>query len=217
MLRLDNIPADYVTCGPATLVLPLDNTGFFSVHSMRRKMMDDKFPGVADFPADLIWVTIVPTKIQVFCWIAFRKRFATLDNLQRRGFHLANMCVLCGNCMESVKHLLLHCEFSKAVWNMASSVLSLVGPWSSDVKTFITVWKGMNCLPSLSGAKNVMMHTIFWYLWIERNNMIFRDTSHSARQVFYKISYNVGRWLLSAGVFTEEKLLMWNHMYFDPG
>ncbi|CAN0918759.1 hypothetical protein LINGRAHAP2_LOCUS31056 [Linum grandiflorum] len=90
------------------------------------------------------------------------KKVATVDNLQRRGFQMANMCVLCCKAAESIDHIFLQCGFSCKIWNMVSSALSIYGPYISDVVGFITAWKGMNCSFGCRLVSKVIMHAVFW-------------------------------------------------------
>ncbi|CAN0838488.1 Putative ribonuclease H protein At1g65750 [Linum grandiflorum] len=199
------------------MVWPLETKGSFSVRSMRRTLTDDRFHGDVGFPSDSIWVNTVPLKIQVFCWLAFHKKFATVDNLQRRGLHLVNRCVLCYNSLESVDHLLLQCHFSKSVWAAVSSRLSIVGPFPGEIREFVLAWKGMNCIDSFSDAIKSLLHATFWCIWIERNDRIFRDKSKNVDQIVAKILICVGRWLAATGVFSIEKHNHWTRYIFDPG
>ncbi|CAN0912432.1 hypothetical protein LINGRAHAP2_LOCUS27364 [Linum grandiflorum] len=67
LARLDDLPTNFISAGPAYLVWPLEKSAVFSVRSMRRCLMEDKFPGYLDFPFDTIWSSVVPTKVQAFC------------------------------------------------------------------------------------------------------------------------------------------------------
>ncbi|CAN0885613.1 Putative ribonuclease H protein At1g65750 [Linum grandiflorum] len=207
--RLEDLPPDTITAGPAGLVWPLEKSGSYTVRSMRRRLGDVKFPGASSFPSETVWVRFVPTKVQAFVWMAYHKKFATLDNLQKRGCILVNRCVLCCKCLESTNHLLLHCEFSATVWSMVRSSLSIFGPFSADVTEVIMAWKGMNCIHSFRGAVKVILHATFWCLWIERNNRIFRDMSTNPRQLFCKIMNYAGRWLFAADMLPIEKQDRW--------
>ncbi|CAN1815907.1 Putative ribonuclease H protein At1g65750, partial [Linum perenne] len=176
-LYLESIPNDHITTGPSSLVWPLQRDGRFSVKSCRQAFSDKKFLGVATFPHDVIWVHVVPTKIQCFLWKVWHKRIATIDNLQKRGFQMVNLCVLCTNQLESTYHIFLRCVFTSAIWNRISSILSLHGPHQDDVSSLISSWKGMNCVPRFRMVKKVILHAFFWYIWMERNDRIFKEES----------------------------------------
>ncbi|CAN1298481.1 Putative ribonuclease H protein At1g65750 [Linum perenne] len=110
--RLEALPVTHLTEGPDLVFWPAEKNQCFSVGSLRRLLYEERFPGMSNFPSKTIWTRWAPTKTQFFCWLAFRDRIATLDNLQRRGFALPNWCVLCERMEESVDHLFLQCTFA---------------------------------------------------------------------------------------------------------
>ncbi|CAN1304570.1 hypothetical protein LINPERPRIM_LOCUS26241 [Linum perenne] len=100
-------------------------------------------------------------------------RIASVDNLQKRGMILANWCVLCEKDLESIDHMFIHCSFTANVWSRLSSKLSLYGPRNENVRGLIDAWKGMNCSTMFADAARVILHGVFWYIWLERNARIF--------------------------------------------
>ncbi|CAN0891450.1 Putative ribonuclease H protein At1g65750 [Linum grandiflorum] len=215
--RLEELPADFLTAGPASICWPLETSSIFSVRSMRNMIHSEKFSGISGFPMDIIWEKSAPTKVQGFCWMVFYGKIATLDNLQRRGMQLANRCVMCGICNETVEHLLIHCTFSAKVWTKLSSAISLFGPHQWEICDFIQAWEGMRCDSRFNDAMKVLMHATFWCLWLERNDRIFNDKVKSSQQVFHKIVWSVCSWLGAAGVFSVDKQVSWTRCLFDPG
>ncbi|CAN1356356.1 Putative ribonuclease H protein At1g65750 [Linum perenne] len=215
--RLEGLPPDFLTAGPAWVVWPLEGSGVFSVRSLRRTLLEERFEGCHDFPHQIVWAKSVPPKVQGFCWMVWHKKIASIDNLQRRGMTLANRCVLCEKDLESVDHLFIHCEFAVEVWNRVSSVLSLLGPRNEDVRGLIQAWKCMNCTPTFEEVAGVIIHGIFWYIWLERNERIFSECRKNERQIVVRVLWNVGRWLAANKLFSAEKLVQWNSFIFDTG
>ena len=76
------------------------------------------------FPIKGIWVHCVPTKATFFAWEATWGKILTLDELQRRGWHLPNRCFLYGRDEESAHHILLHRPMVSHLWDL---FISLVG------------------------------------------------------------------------------------------
>ncbi|CAN1229732.1 hypothetical protein LINPERPRIM_LOCUS3181 [Linum perenne] len=180
-----------------------------------KTLRTEAFPGCADFPHKAIWIHHVPSKIQCFLWMAFHGKIETIDNLQRRGFQLPNRCVLCCSDVETIDHLLIHCSFSTKVWKMFSSALSFSGPFPLHVQELVRSWKGMNCLASWSEMFDVLLHACSWFLWLERNDRIFKDREKSEDQVVYKIFYAIGTWLRAFDRISESELRRW-FIVFHP-
>ncbi|CAN0921772.1 hypothetical protein LINGRAHAP2_LOCUS32762, partial [Linum grandiflorum] len=215
--HLASIPADFISAGPAYIVWPLETSGVFSVSSLRNVSSTQRFPGNSYFPHEVVWYHCVPSKIQCFIWMVFHKKIATIENLQRRGFHLAGRCVLCYNHGETIDHIFLHCAFTRDIWRRFSSVLSIHGPVTANVDGFITAWKGMNFISRFNVVMRVMMHATLWSVWLERNNRIFRDESRTTNQIFHKIMRLVGSWLHSWGLFSDMLLSDWHRVVLDTG
>ncbi|CAN1248335.1 hypothetical protein LINPERPRIM_LOCUS6701 [Linum perenne] len=111
-------------------------------------------------------------------------KVATIDNLQRRGFHMVNRYVLCYKNSESINHFLLHRDFSVGVWNRATSKLSIHDPLGNCIKDVFLAWKGMHCSPFSNHPMRFLLHTFYWSFWLEHNNRIFNDKKSLAHQVY---------------------------------
>ncbi|CAN1279152.1 hypothetical protein LINPERPRIM_LOCUS16904, partial [Linum perenne] len=179
-------------------------------------LLAERFPGSNSFPASWIWASSAPSKVQFFCWLVFRNRIATIDNLQRRGFAFPNRCV-CELEAESADHIFIQCRFSSQVWSKLSSTLSIHGPMPSSLGALLLMWKDMNWALDFSVAKKVLLHSFFWHIWLERNDRIFKDACRSVQQVFIRIWMAIARWLHSFGRFDDSKRREWVRLCFDNG
>ncbi|CAN1782833.1 hypothetical protein LINPERHAP1_LOCUS16042 [Linum perenne] len=149
--------------------------------------------------------------------MVWHRKIASLDNLKKRGMVLANRCALCKRDLESVDHLFIHCPFAYAIWDRVSSKLSMFGPRNNSVRDLLEAWKGMNCTPTFAEASKVVIHGVFWYIWLERNARVFNDVRFSVTQVVARILFNIGRWLRATGLFSAADLSNWVLFIFDPG
>ncbi|RVW66277.1 hypothetical protein CK203_065982 [Vitis vinifera] len=84
----------------------------------------------------------VPPKVVFFTWEAFGAKSLTLDQLQRRGYSLANKCFLCLAEVETVDHLLLHCVMTRTLWNLLFSLFGVEWVLSGTVKETLLGWHG---------------------------------------------------------------------------
>ncbi|CAN0921494.1 Putative ribonuclease H protein At1g65750 [Linum grandiflorum] len=213
---LQNLPPDTISSGPPRLRWRHDDRNGFSVRSFKSRLFDSKFPGMDDYPATTVWVPTVPTKVCCFVWMASSNSIATVDNLRRRGCIFPNRCVLCCAAEESVSHLLLHCNFSSLVWSWLCRVWGDFAPLQRDVLHVLKGWKEGNCVASFGRFRKVLCHSIWWFIWLERNDRIFRDKSCSVTQLVWKIVFNTSRWLLAHKAVSSSDCSEWLNMIFHP-
>ena len=98
--------------------------------------------GLSLFPSERIWRARVPPKVAFFAWEASWGKVLTQEQLQRRGFSLANRCFLCLSKEETVDHLLLHCVKTRVLWNLLFSLFGISWTLSCTVKTTLLGWNG---------------------------------------------------------------------------
>ena len=76
--------------------------GNFSVKSLYSAF---DYRSAVQFPKSIIWSPRVPTKVGFFAWEASWGKVLTVDQLERRGWSLANKCFLC--CVEEESILII--------------------------------------------------------------------------------------------------------------
>ena len=113
--------------------------GVFSVRSLYSMMEPG---GLSLFPSERIWRARVPPKVAFFAWEASWGKVLTHEQLQRRGFSLANRCFLCLSEEETVDHLLLHCIKTRVLWNLLFSLFGISWTLSCSVKATLLGWNG---------------------------------------------------------------------------
>ncbi|RVX00840.1 putative ribonuclease H protein [Vitis vinifera] len=121
------------------MVWTTSRSGVFSVKSLYSTLEPG---GSALFPYVGIWRACVPPKVAFFAWEASWGKILTLDQLQRRGYSLANRCFLCLAEAETVDHLLLHCVMTRALWNLLFSLFGVEWVLSGTVKETLLGWHG---------------------------------------------------------------------------
>ncbi|XP_074282999.1 uncharacterized protein LOC141607544 [Silene latifolia] len=75
-----------------------------------------QIPDQEDWHSVLSHSSIVPSH-KLIAILAAQGKLATVDNLQLRGFQLANRCCLCKQDVETHQHLFFRCSFSQTVWS----------------------------------------------------------------------------------------------------
>uniref|UniRef100_A0A5B6Z489 Reverse transcriptase zinc-binding domain-containing protein n=1 Tax=Davidia involucrata TaxID=16924 RepID=A0A5B6Z489_DAVIN len=95
------------------------------------------------------------------------------DNLQCRGFTLANRCWMCKEKEESVNHLLIHCEMARDTWNMLLTLFGRSWAFPSSVKDLLCDWQGARVRKDAKKAWLMAPSCLFWCIWRERNRRVF--------------------------------------------
>ena len=94
------------------------------------------------FPCNSIWRVKAPSKVAFFAWEASWGKILTLEQVQRRGYSMANMCFLCLSEVEMVDHLLLHCVKTRVLWSLIFSLFGMAWVLSCSVKETLLGWPG---------------------------------------------------------------------------
>lgn len=134
-----------------------------------------------------MWYNGVPFRIQFFMWTVVMGKISPMDNLQRKGFILPSICLLCYQEVESVSHLLLHCLFSREIWGgiMRDFGISLVFPM--DLMALLTGWR-ITALSALGRRFWRLVPTaVCWAIWSERNSRVFDGRSEPTWKVFMRV------------------------------
>ncbi|XP_071713954.1 uncharacterized protein [Rutidosis leptorrhynchoides] len=125
----------------------------------------------------LVWFS------QAIPWHAFLVRLVMGERLKTRdklkaseihnGVHL--VCSLCQNCMDTHDHLFFECSFSQQVWSKAThlSPLQLPQNWKSIRDCLIPCAKRN----TVNVVSKLLFATSIYFLWQERNNMLFKEVS----------------------------------------
>ena len=96
--------------------------GKFSVKSLYKSLVSGH---PVSFPSSAIWKVSVQPRVSFFGWEATWGKALTLDQLQKRGWALANRCYLCQRNEESIDHILLHCEKARTLWVLLFSLFGV--------------------------------------------------------------------------------------------
>ena len=113
--------------------------GKFSVKSLYKSLVLG--PPVS-FPSSAIWKVYVQLRMSFFGWEAMWEKALTLDQLQKRGWPLANRCYLCQRHEESIDHILLLCVKARILWVLLFSLFGVQWVLPATVKATLLGWDG---------------------------------------------------------------------------
>jgi hypothetical protein len=150
---------------------PNDNSGRFSVASMRKLIFDAK---VVSAPFILDWNSWVPKKVNIFAWRARLDRLPSRVSLTNRNIQIDSIdCRLCGVEQETTSHLLVSCQVATWVWHFIGSWCGIPPIYAFSVKDLLSVHKYAPLDRKKRTALQGIIMTACWCIWKSRNEAIF--------------------------------------------
>eukprot|EP00253_Pinus_taeda_P022475 PITA_22475 len=157
-----------------------------------------------------IWDFPSLPKIDFFCWTAAHQSILTKDNLRRRGMEGPSRCPLCLSDVETVSHLLLLCPFAQEVWRGVLKLEPTNFDLPDSIPSLFCSWASSS---PFSFNKKSLLKTCWmwipkftcWKLWLERNNIIFREENCNTVRVISKIKALLGE-ALEANISSRNDL-----------
>ncbi|XP_074265892.1 uncharacterized protein LOC141588343 [Silene latifolia] len=142
---------------------------------------------VGDWATSLTYSGIMPSH-RIISSMAVQGQLATVDNLQRRGFSLANRCCLCENHEETHAHLFFSCPYSHHVW-------LFVLQWMNVIRPVLPLQQELTLLDTMPSWRKhwfqVSIATVVHSLWTERNHKIFAQEQLSPSALLKKIKFKI--------------------------
>ncbi|GJZ05399.1 RNA-directed DNA polymerase, eukaryota, reverse transcriptase zinc-binding domain protein [Tanacetum coccineum] len=107
-------------------------------------------------------------------WMAIQDRLNTQEMIVVWSLDDGMKCVFYKQCMDSVKHLFFTCDFTLKVWKDLQRLLSVNMSFN-----WIEIMEELKKLPNNQNIWSIVRKLIFgavvYYIWIERNNKIFKE------------------------------------------
>nr|TKR98075.1 hypothetical protein D5086_0000206760 [Populus alba] len=111
-------------------------------------------------------------------WLASLGRLRTMDRLHGSVFNTT--CILCGHHMETHEHLLFDCHYTNLVWKSICQKANIHWPrqpWMHLLRWTASSYKQRNDSEHL--IARLLLSTTVYFLWFERNNRVFTNTSQT--------------------------------------
>ena len=113
-------------------------------------------------------------------------RLPTLDNLTKRGVLInggSNLCYLCHNHSESVKHIFFECAFSYVVWQGCLEWLGVVAALPNSCVAHFLLFESWGWCKSKRGVWSCIWLACVWNIWLHRNSIAFQGSQPSVVKV----------------------------------
>ena len=159
-------------------------------------------------PANLIWKSKVPPKINILGWLVAHGRVNTCDLLQRRrpkACFSPHWCVLCKKQGESVDHVFVQCEVVSQLWERLFQEASLIWEIPSGSCEFLSVTRlgfGRGKKAKVLWGSSVL--AVIWVIWMERNRRIFEDYKGvGLEELWLRVKYLAALWSSFSAEFRD--------------
>jgi hypothetical protein len=106
-----------------------DRSGFLSARNVYTEIANHHWPSNTGGWKNKLWTWSIPLKIKLFFWLSLDNKINTWDVLKKKGGIGPNVCHLCLQEEETVQHIFIHCDFTRAVLNYISSTLKINFSW----------------------------------------------------------------------------------------
>ncbi|XP_019092384.1 PREDICTED: uncharacterized protein LOC109129176 [Camelina sativa] len=130
-------------------------------------------PPVTDFQwHSAIWALKCSPKIKMFLWKLAQEALPLGAKLVQK--HIADNanCPHCG-AEETSLHLFFHCPFADRLWKLAPLSTRLVAAEVTTIKSGITAYTKLTCLPPTGINLGPLAPWILWMIWTARNRLLF--------------------------------------------
>lgn len=117
----------------------------------------------------------IPSKYIFFMWLLVKNANLTWASLQKRGWEGPSIYVICKNNGYDGQHLILNYSFSTQAWLKCTLLFTLY----IDMLEGSDVWAGLRLCKDNRGLVTRIVAAIYWNIWREKNNRIFKNTSHT--------------------------------------
>ena len=117
-----------------------------------------------------------------------------MEQLKKRGRHLASRCPLYGKDEERLDNLLLHCPKVYNLWALSFTMFGVYWVLLRSIKDTLAGWKGP---PSRKSLRKVCMTAplcLLWTIWKETNEVVFEDFVPSTQRMKNSLIFALWSW-----------------------
>ncbi|GJR45831.1 reverse transcriptase domain, reverse transcriptase zinc-binding domain protein [Tanacetum coccineum] len=148
---------------------------------------------------DVVWFSYCIPRHAVNLWLIMKQRLKTQDKLSSWDVSgsLMTSCPLCDLQPDSLEHLFFECTFSMQIWSHMSRYAGMnsVGPVFTQIVSAIMPFAKRKS--SRSVIAKLVLAACAYFVWQERNERLFKNSTRSVKQVIDCIMTSVRLKLLT--------------------
>ncbi|KAJ0757712.1 putative RNA-directed DNA polymerase [Helianthus annuus] len=143
------------------------------------------------------WNNWVPKKVGIVAWRADMERLPTMSALARRNVPISNqMCVLCGDYIETSDHVFVSCHFAQSIWQNLAIWCRLPPIIAFGIKDLLTL-HGSRASSRMGKAIHAVVLVAFWSIWKMRNEVVFKQAVPNVAKSLDEIKSMAFLWVKS--------------------
>ena len=128
----------------------------------------------------LLWNSRVSTKVSFFTWEVCWRKVLTMNQLKRRGHHLASRCPFCRKNEEELEDLLVHCLKIWGLWAALTSVTRAAWGCPQTVRDLLFCCSTFLVRKHARKIWKAAPLSLIWVIWKEGNKIVFDDAIFSS-------------------------------------
>ncbi|GAU26446.1 hypothetical protein TSUD_294120 [Trifolium subterraneum] len=163
-----------------------------------------------------IWKTPVPSKVCALAWQVCLDRIPTKENLVSRKIMRREdaLCPTCGETIETVRHLFLHCRFASAVWYRVNRWLGTMVVIPHDIIMSHGLLVGCGGNKKVRKGYSIVWLAFVWVIWRFRNDRVFNNINGEVEDAMDSIQRLSWQWYLLKTAKGSSLLYEW---VWNPG
>jgi hypothetical protein len=158
-----------------------DDSSYLTTKNVYLEILSTQDNAIIDGWRCGLWKWTIQLKIKIFTWLEIEGKIHSWETLQRKGWEGPSCCPLCKCFSEDINHLFITCIFTISIWKRLKTLINLKDVWKGPTQLdFFKLWTTEKTTISYLSTLTC------WYIWLERNYALFKNTPPSVNQVTIK-------------------------------
>lgn len=144
------------------------------------------------------WKVKAPQKVLAFSWKEIKNRIPTKESLNKMrvlGNSKNLFCVFCNGEIENTDHIFIQCKVAYKVWMKVYGWIGLVVILPSKMSELYLQHMGSFGKKYVRKRELGVWHAVVWSLWLERNDIIFKNGEFQMGRVIEMIKFRSWSWM----------------------